>query len=118
MSRILVVDDNDQNLYLARFLLEQKGHETEEAHNGQEAVEMAANSNFDAIIMDVQMPVMNGLEATRQIKERGGASPIVALTAQAMPGDKEKILAAGCDGYIKKPIEPESFATEIEGFIS
>ena len=117
MSRILIVDDNAQNLYLARFLLEQRRHEVAEARNGEEAVEAVKVGEFDLLLMDVQMPVMNGLEATRRIKAAGNAPLIVALTAKAMVGDRQKILAAGCDGYIVKPIEPETFSGEVQAYL-
>ena len=118
MSRILIADDNQQNLYLARFLLEQKGHQVDEASNGAEAVEAAGRTDYDLILMDIQMPVMDGLEATRLIKQRADAPTIAALTAKAMLGDKEMILASGCDGYIKKPIDPGTFCNLVAEYLS
>ena len=117
MSKILIADDNSQNLYLARFLLEQRGHEVAEAHNGEEAVNAMAVQEYDLVLMDIQMPVMDGLDATRRIKEKGSNAPIVALTAKAMAGDEEKIRGAGCDGYINKPIEPDKFANQVEVYL-
>ena len=118
MSKILIVDDNTQNLYLARFLLESNGHQVEETYNGQEAVDYCKKEKVDLILMDVQMPVMDGLTATKIIKsEIDRAIKIVALTAKAMAGDKEKVLAAGCDGYIKKPIAPDTFVELVEIYI-
>lgn len=118
MSKILIVDDNAQNLYLARFLLEQSGHEINEACNGQEAVDLFRKEKVDLILMDVQMPVMDGLTATTIIKtEIDCEINIVALTAKAMAGDKEKILAVGCDGYIKKPIAPDTFVELVEMYL-
>jgi CheY-like chemotaxis protein len=117
MHRILVVDDNAQNLYLARFLLEQKGHQVAEAHNGLEAVDLVAKDIFDLVVMDMQMPVMDGLEATRRIKGATSPPTIIALTAQAMPRDKESILEAGCDGYIQKPIDPAAFAEQVASYL-
>ena len=118
MSKILIVDDNSQNLYLARFLLEQSGHQIVEAHNGQEAVDYCRKEKVDLVLMDIQMPVMDGLEATRIIKsEIDNTITIVALTAKAMSGDKEEILLVGCDGYIKKPIAPDTFVELVEIYI-
>ena len=119
MGKILIADDNAENLYLARFLLEKAGHTVEEAHNGEEAMAaVVKNPAFDLVLMDVQMPVLDGLEATRRIKVGNNAPPIVALTAQAMAGDREAILTAGCDGYIEKPINPETFMANVERYLS
>ncbi|HGX92120.1 MAG TPA: response regulator [Candidatus Tenderia sp.] len=114
---LLIVDDNAQNLYLARFLLERSGYEICEAHNGQEAVAVAQTQRPALVLMDIQMPGMDGLEATRQIKAGMAAPLVVALTAKVMAGDREAILAAGCDGYIQKPIDPDSFVSEVETYL-
>lgn len=117
MSKILIADDNSQNLYLARFLLEQQNHQVDEAHTGKEAVEAVEAITYDLVIMDIQMPRMNGLEATQIIKKMDTSPPVIALTAKAMTGDSEKILAAGCDGYIAKPLDPRNFASLIESYL-
>ena len=114
---LLIVDDNAQNLYLARFLLERSGYEICEAHNGQKAVAVAQTQRPALVLMDIQMPGMDGLEATRQIKAGMAAPLVVALTAKVMAGDREAILAAGCDGYIQKPIDPDSFVSEVETYL-
>jgi len=114
---IVVADDNPQNLYLARFLLEKGGYIIIEASNGQEAVEAVCNNECVLALLDIQMPVMDGLEAVKRLKKNRGDLPVVALTAKAMSGDREKILAAGFDGYIEKPIEPERFVSQVERFI-
>jgi len=119
MPLVLIADDNAQNLYLARFLLEQKGYEVCEARNGEEAVAVSQAQAPVLILMDIQMPGMDGLEATRRIKN-GISAPIpliVALTARAMSGDREIILAAGCDGYIEKPIDPGNFVARVENYL-
>ena len=118
MSKILIADDNEHNLYIARFLLEDAGHEVVQVECGEDAVKTLDENEFDLVLMDIQMPGMDGIEATRRIKDAGGTVPIVALTAKAMRGDREAILAAGCDGYISKPFEVEAFVAEVEGFIS
>jgi two-component system, cell cycle response regulator DivK len=119
MKRILIVEDNDSNLYLIRFILEKFGYEVVAAKNGVTAVEMAVKERTDLIIMDIQLPDISGLEATKRIRmsEADRTVPIVALTSYAMVGDKEKALAAGCTGYIEKPIDPETFVREIEKYL-
>ena len=107
--RILVVEDNVINQRLALRVLEGQGHEVVMAHNGQDALDVWAKSDFDLILMDMQMPEMDGIEATAHIRkaeeERGGHIPIVAMTANAMAGDRERCLAAGMDDYVSKPID-------------
>lgn len=117
MKRILVVEDNHANLYLIRFILEKNGYEVLEARTGIEAMELAPRMTPDLILMDIQLPDINGLECTRRLRltPQCGGIPIVALTSYAMPGDRERALAAGCAVYIEKPINPETFAAEIEG---
>jgi len=117
MSKVLIVDDNAQNLYLARYLLEKNGHDIDEAVNGALAVQAAEENSYDLILMDIQMPVLDGLEATRKIKSKNKLPIIVALTAKAMAGDAEMIMAAGCDGYIVKPIESHHFARQVESYL-
>ncbi|WNM59176.1 response regulator [Candidatus Nitrospira allomarina] len=115
MKKILLVDDNETNMYLARFILQQHGHEVIEARNGAQAVELAIKEKLDMIIMDIQLPDLNGLEATKRIRasEVGSKIPIIAFTSYAMPGDRERSLAAGCTGYIEKPLNPDTFMAEL-----
>ncbi|MCA9109235.1 MAG: response regulator [Planctomycetaceae bacterium] len=124
--RILLAEDGLANQRLARALLERWGHTVEIAENGRIAVERAQDESFDLILMDVQMPEVDGLEATRQIRDwetaHGGHVPIVAMTAHAMKGDEERCLAAGMDGYVAKPVRKQEllaalvplFPTEVE----
>lgn len=102
--RILVVDDASTNRKLIRRLLEREGAKVRVAENGQVAVAMAKQHRFDLILMDMQMPVMDGYSATYQLREQGFGGPIIALTAHAMKGDREKCEQAGCSGYLAKPI--------------
>jgi signal transduction histidine kinase/CheY-like chemotaxis protein/HPt (histidine-containing phosphotransfer) domain-containing protein len=109
---VLVVDDGDTNRKLIRLLIERCGGKVRLAENGQVAVDMAEASAFDAILMDMQMPVMDGYTAAARLRERGFDGPIIALTAHAMQGDREKCEQAGCSGYLSKPIDAdELFAT-------
>ena len=119
MKRILVVEDNDTNLYLIRFILEKNGFQVIEGRDGAAAVESAVKEKPDLIIMDIQLPDIDGLEATKRIRasEADNDIPIVALTSYAMAGDRERALAAGCTGYIEKPINPDTFMAEIEKYL-
>jgi len=114
--RILVIEDNEQNLYLASFLLEKSGYEVIAARDGQEGIDKACREQPDLIVLDMQLPVIDGYEVAERLKEMPEckAIPIVAVTSFAMVGDREKVLAAGCQGYIEKPINPETFVQEIE----
>lgn len=114
-ERILLVEDNVANRRMAEFLLKSRGMVVIEAVTGADAVELARAERPDLIVMDVQLPGMDGFAATRAIKAdpltRG--IPVVAMTAYAMSGDRERALEAGCDGYITKPIDTKEFATTI-----
>ena len=119
MKRILVVEDNETNLYLIKFMLNKSGYEVIEAMDGQTGVELAAKEKPDLILMDIQLPDIDGLEATKRIRasEADSEIPIIALTSYAMVGDREKALAAGCTGYIEKPINPETFIADMEKYL-
>ena len=106
-SKILVVEDNDRNRRLLKILLEAKEYEVMEAATGEEALKCLSNQKPDLILMDIQLPNMDGLELIRKIKSQAETEdiPIVAITAYAMKGDRERILEAGCDEYISKPID-------------
>ncbi len=116
--RILLAEDNPVNQRLAMRLLERRGHRVELASSGREAIEWLERKSFDLILMDLQMPDMDGLEATALIRERekraGGRTPIVALTAHTMKGDRERCLEAGMDNYINKPIDAAKFLEIVE----
>lgn len=115
MKRILVVEDNEQNLYLMQYMLEKSGYSVVMARSGGEAIILALQERPDLILMDIQLPDIDGLEVTRSIRasEADGWVPIVAVTSFAMTGDREEALKAGCTGYIEKPINPETFLDEI-----
>ncbi|WP_455731754.1 PAS domain S-box protein [Burkholderia stabilis] len=116
---VLLVEDNPVNQRLALRLLEKLGHDVQLASNGQEALDFIERQSFDVVLMDIQMPVMDGLEATRELRtrERRAARarlPVVAMTAHAMQGDRERCFMAGMDGYVSKPIETATLTREIE----
>jgi CheY-like chemotaxis protein/HPt (histidine-containing phosphotransfer) domain-containing protein len=116
--RLLLAEDNHVNQKLAIHLLEKMGHEVSLAVNGKEAVDMLRRKSFDMVLMDIQMPVMGGVEATRRIREEeqktGSHIPIIAITAHAMSGDAEKYLQSGMDGYVSKPVGYDLLRAEIE----
>ncbi len=119
-KRILIVEDDPNNLKLFRDILQYKGYETLEATDGQQAVDMARACRPDLILMDIQLPVMNGIEATRRIKEDEAARDIriVALTADVMDGDEDRMLEAGCHDYIAKPVHVTEFLKKIARYFA
>jgi CheY-like chemotaxis protein len=120
--RVLVAEDNRTNQKLLVTLLEQHGHQVLTVGNGRQAVKSVGEQAFDLILMDVQMPEMGGLEATRVIREQerksSGHTPIIALTARAMPGDREQCLAAGMDAYVSKPLRPDELFSTIDSLLA
>jgi two-component system sensor histidine kinase/response regulator len=115
--RILLVEDNPANQKLATYILQDRGHVVEIAGDGQEALCLTEQNRYDVILMDVQMPGMNGLEATAVIRKResgGSHVPIIAMTAHAMKGDRERCLAAGMDSYVSKPINGAEMIEVVE----
>jgi len=117
---ILIVEDNEANRLLAGAVLEREGYRVEMAGNAEEALQKLASGSPDLILMDVQMPGMDGLTLTRRLKgeARTADIPVVALTALAMMGDRERTLEAGCSGYISKPINTRTFAAEVSKFLT
>lgn len=118
-GKILVIEDNEQNLYLVRFILERNGYEVFAALDGESGIETAASIRPDLILLDIQLPVMDGHEVARTLRQNPDLAdiPIVAVTSYAMPGDREKTIEAGCNGYIEKPIDPNTFMTQVEGHL-
>lgn len=113
--RILVIEDNEQNRYLVTFLLEASGYEVLTAVDGPQGIALASLELPDLILLDIQLPGMDGHAVARLLRSEPATreTPIVALTSHAMAGDREKAIAAGCDAYFEKPIDPETFVSDI-----
>ncbi|MDA1264670.1 MAG: ATP-binding protein [Planctomycetota bacterium] len=120
-ARILVVEDNTTNQQLLQYLLGKRGFRVDVAANGRKAVDAATVGDYDLILMDCQMPELDGFEATRQIRAlevgRGGHVPILAMTANALAGDRERCIDSGMDDYVSKPIQPSEFVRWVEGWL-
>jgi len=118
-KRILVVEDTEDNRQIIRDLLTSVGYELIEAVTGEEGVAMAAEHRPDLILMDMQLPVLDGYEATRRIKAKPdlAAIPIIAVTSYALAGDEAKTRAAGCDGYVAKPFSPRQLLAKVREFV-
>jgi two-component system cell cycle response regulator DivK len=119
MKRILVVEDTEDNRQIIRDLLSTAGYETIEAVNGEQGVAMAAEHRPDLILMDIQLPALDGYEATRRIKANPALRhiPIIAVTSYALSGDEEKTREAGCDAYVAKPFSPRLLLAKLRGFL-
>ncbi len=118
-TTILVIEDNPTNLYLVTFILEKCGYRVVPAHDGQSGIQLAREIAPDLILLDIQLPGMDGYAVARELRhdEELRRIPIVAVTSYAMAGDRERVLAAGCLGYIEKPINPGTFVTDIEQYL-
>lgn len=119
MAHILIIEDNEQNLYLESFILETHGQRVTAARDGREGILQAEAVRPDLILLDIQLPVMDGYVVARELRRNPAlaATPIVAVTSYAMAGDRENVLAAGCNGYIEKPINPDTFLAEVLDFL-
>ena len=119
MQKALVIEDNEDNMNLITFILHKSGYSTVWAENGKKGVELAVKEKPDFIILDIQLPDISGFEVLPLIRRAEGEAkvPIIAMTSYAMSGDREKLLSAGCTGYIEKPIDPETVMTEIRKII-
>ncbi len=117
MSRVvLLIEDNEQNRYLTTFLLERNGYTVVTAVDGPNGISVASRRAPDIVLLDIQLPAMDGYTVAARLRETEALreTPIIAVTSYAMVGDREKALAAGCTGYIEKPINPETFIAEVE----
>ena len=119
MAKILVIEDNPTNMKLVSLLLERQGHTVERASSAEQGIEFARRSRPEIVIMDIQLPGMDGLAATRILKtdEETKNVKILALTALAMNGDKERIQKAGCDAYVAKPLRYKEFLSALDGLL-
>ncbi len=119
-NTLLIIEDNEQNFYMMRFLLEKNDFKVIGAGNGRQGIEKALHHKPRAILLDIQLPEMDGYAVAEELKKHGelGNIPIIAVTSYAMVGDRERILAAGATGYIEKPIDPETFVAEIIQYLS
>ena len=115
---VLIVDDNERNIRLARDILQVSGFRTIEASTGGESVSLASEHLPDVVLMDIRLPDMDGVEALRALRasEATASIPVVAVTALAMKGDRERFLEAGFDGYLEKPIDVRAFPRQVRGF--
>lgn len=113
---ILVIEDNDQNAYMIAFLLEQAGHRVVHAPDGRRGIAMAEAERPAIVLLDIQLPEMDGYEVARRLRALPSLEgvPVVAVTSYAMAGDSERALAAGCTGYVEKPIDPDTFVATVE----
>ena len=118
-NKILIIEDNEQNMYLLNFILVQNGYEVIQAFHGEEGISLASQHLPNLILLDIQLPVMDGYAVARELRKNEALTlvPIVAVTSYAMPGDREQALAAGCSGYIEKPIDPDTFMDQVEYYL-
>jgi two-component system cell cycle response regulator DivK len=117
--KVLVIEDNKQNMYMINYLLESYGYDVTQSFNGIDGIQKAKKEKPDIILLDIQLPEMDGYTIARELKknEELKDTPIIAVTSYAMPGDKEKAMDAGATGYIEKPINPDTFVVEMESFL-
>ena len=118
-KRILIIEDNRQNMYLLSYILENGGYTVLQAYNGYIGVRAAIEHKPDIILLDIQLPELDGYSVAVKLREQPGLkdTPIIAVTSYAMPGDREKAVESGATGYIEKPINPETFISQMESFI-
>lgn len=119
-AEILLIEDNEQNRYLTTFLLEGRGHRVTAAVDGASGLALALQQKFDLVLLDIQLPGMDGYAVARMLRADPATRdvPIVAVTSYAMAGDRENVLDAGCNGYLEKPIDPETFVADVMSYLS
>lgn len=118
-QKILIIEDNEQNMYMLSYLLESNDYEVHQSFSGPEGIKLAKETRPDIILLDIQLPEMDGYSVARELRRNKDLSstPIIAVTSYAMTGDKEKAFEAGATGYIEKPIDPDTFISQMEVFI-
>ena len=120
MAKILIIEDNEQNLYLESFILQKNGHEVVQARNGEIGIALAAQTRPALILLDIQLPGMDGYTVARELRKNYAIAhvPIIAVTSYAMAGDRDRVLEAGCTDYIEKPINPDTFHAEVARYLN
>lgn len=118
--KALIIEDNEQNMYMLSFLLEKNSYDVIQAYNGLDGIKAAVENAPDVILLDIQLPEMDGYQIARELRKRSDLNniPIVAVTSHAMVGDCEKAMASGATGYIEKPIDPDNFIQRMESYFS
>jgi len=118
-AKVLYIEDNDQNLYLVRIIMEAGGHEFHAAVNGSKGIVLASELRPDIILLDIQLPLMDGYAVARELRKipELAKTPIIAVTSYAMVGDREKAIESGCTDYIEKPINPDTFLQQVEAHL-
>ena len=117
MKRVLVVEDNKDNLRLISYALEKEGYEVISAETGEEGIDLALKETYLFILMDIDLPGIDGVETTKRMRDSGVKVPIIAITSYAMSGDRQKIMEAGCNGYFEKPINPITIMDSIHEIV-
>jgi CheY-like chemotaxis protein len=119
-AHILIIEDNEANLDLVRYLLEHRGYTTVEAIDGESGIDRASTDRPDLVLCDLQLPGIDGFGVLRAIRKRSELEglAVIAVTALSMPSDRDAVLAAGFNGYLAKPIDPETFVAEVEAFLA
>lgn len=118
--KIVIIEDNEQNMYMLTYLLESNSYEVHQCYSGSEGIVLAGEVIPAAILLDIQLPEMDGHAVARKLRENTKLDkvPIIAVTSYAMVGDREKVIESGADGYIEKPIDPDTFIVQMEAIIS
>lgn len=118
-SKVLIIEDNEQNMYMLTYLLQSENYEVFQAFSGTSGIASARNNMPDIILLDIQLPEMDGYTVAVKLKEDDGLKniPIIAVTSYAMPGDREKAIESGAIGYIEKPINPDTFISQMKSFL-
>lgn len=119
-ATVLIIEDNEQNMYMLSYLLSQNNYNIIEAYNGKDGLKMAHENHPEIILIDIQLPDMDGYEICNKLSHNGlpKSTVIIAVTSYAMGGDKEKALEAGADGYLEKPINPDTFVIQMESIVN
>ena len=118
--KILIIEDNAQNMYLVTFILEKNNYQVIQASNGLDGIALAGQEKLDLILLDIQLPVLDGYAVARELRKIDSLAHvhIIAVTSYAMPGDRDHALSAGCSGYIEKPINPDTFIAQVKEYLN